>query len=136
MPLKEPIIMGTGVVQQTNWQFDIQILCVISGKKTSIRISGNLINDWCDVNMNAKLCGCIIPGFEMQIVAADNRCCCRCLSFECYSCCSTVGSYIFLERQQVCLYILVLVSGRLLISYDYIFIGGKIHRFYLFVFLN
>ena len=38
---------------------------------------------------------------DMGVVAANNWCCGGCISFECYSCCSRVGSYIFQEGHKV-----------------------------------
>lgn len=69
-----------------------------------------VIGDTILSHLSAALCGWIISGVEVLIVAADNRCCCRGIYFECYSCCSRAGSYIFLERHEVCLYILILVD--------------------------
>ena len=74
-----------------NW-YDIRVL------------SGGAIrhqyNKWFrDTNLSdmkkANLCSWIID--------ADSWCCGGCISFECYPCCSRVGSYFFLERHQVCL---------------------------------
>lgn len=39
-----------------------------------------------------------VPQLVFDTVAADNRCCCCSLYFECYSCCPKAGSEIVLER--------------------------------------
>jgi len=58
----------------------------------------------------------------MVLVAADNWCCRGCISFECYTCRSRVGSCIFLERHQVCLCVALALLSLISSSYVIVFL--------------